>query len=225
MIRDRASQATRVRVNRWCAFYTRGLVAEAAADRRDELDADVFDQVSWSTSAGLTDRAISRAILWRAIKGVPADLAWRRAQLRAANSASIGTRVFAGWLMLGATVLGLGMIVIALTAVVRDRHDVFAGEATGIPPLVAALAIAAGLVLLFRRRTRWLGALWIAVGAPVVAVTGVGLLATTTTVLERVTQSTPLWSAGQAAVAVVLVVFYSAASVWWMPERKRTRSR
>jgi hypothetical protein len=212
------------RVDRWCAFYTRGLPAEIATDRRDELRADVVDHIEWGRNAGASDRVLSRAILWRAFKGIPADLSWRRAQLRMAEATGLGTRLFAGWLLLGASLLGVGLVALALTAIARDHQGLPAGDGDLLPTLVAALVISCGVVLLLRVRTRWLGALWIAAGAPIVATTGANLLLVSTTVLFHVATSTPLWNVGEVAVAICLLVFYAAAAMWWMPERTKTVS-
>jgi hypothetical protein len=213
------------RVDRWCAFYTRGLPAEIATDRRDELRADVVDHIEWARNEGSTDPAVSRAILWRALKGIPSDLSWRRAQLRMADATGFGTRLFAGWLLLGACVLGVGLIALALTAIARDHQGVPVGDGPVLPTLVAALVIACGILLMLRVRTRWLGALWIAAGAPMIATTAADLLIANTTVLYHVATATPLWSTGERAVGTCLLVFYVAAAMWWMPERSKATAR
>jgi hypothetical protein len=220
---NRISVATRV--DRWCVFYTRGLPDEIATDRQEELRADVVDHIEWGRGAGSTDRALSRAILWRAFKGILSDLSWRRAQLRMAEATGLGTRLFAGWLLLGASVLGAGLVALALTAVARDHQGLPAGDGDLLPTLVAALVISCGLVLLLRPRTRWLGAVWIAAGAPTVATTGANLLVASTTVMFHVATTTPLWNVGEVAVAAFLLVFYAAAAMWWMPERKKLAPR
>ncbi|MFC5503121.1 hypothetical protein ACFPJ4_12800 [Lysinimonas soli] len=213
------------RVDRWCAVYTRGLPEEVASERREELAADVLDHTEWSAFQGNRPRAIARAITWRTIKGIPSDLAWRRAQLRAVDSAGYRMRPFDGWLLLGATALGIGLVALALTAVIRDGNGILIGDASAMPTLVAALGIMCGLLLLLREQTRPLGSLWIAAGAPVVVTVGVGLLAKNTTLLFYVSQSTPLWGVGQASIATCVAVFYIAATAWWTPERRKSSSR
>jgi hypothetical protein len=213
------------RVDRWCSFYTRGLPMDIASDRRDELHADVVDHINWGRTEGASDRTISRAILWRALKGIPSDLSWRRAQLRLVEATGIGTRLFAGWLLLGTSVVGAGLVTLALTAIARDHQGRPSPDTAILSTLVAALVISCGVVLLLRVRTRWLGALWIAAGAPVVMTTGANLLIVSTTVLFHVAQSTPLWNAGELVSAACLVVFYAAAAVWWLPERSKAQAR
>lgn len=208
------------KVDRWCAFYTRGLPTEVALERREELAADVLDHTEWATEHGIGPASIARSITWRAVKGIPSDLAWRRTQLRAADAVTLGTRFFHGWLLVGAHALGLGLILLALTAVIRNGWRIFTGDAPAMATFVAALMIACGLLLIRRERTRPIGALWLAVGAPVVATVGVGLLAQNTTMLLLVSQSTPFWGTGLDVVAGCVSVFYLAAAAWWMPERK-----
>ena len=216
--------AAQLRVNRWSALYTRGLPEEVALARREELAADVMDQIEWSTAQGQSERVVGRAITWRTIKGAPSDLMWRHAQLRIANPAGFSTRAFAGWLLTSATGLGLGLVLLSLIAVLRDWRRIDLGDPPLMPTSVAALVIACGLVLLARDRTRSLGALWIAAGAPVVVTVGLSLLAQNTTLL-LLAAHTPLWGAGQAAVAACTAVFFVAAAVWWMPERGKALAR
>lgn len=210
----------RSRVEGWCAFYTRGLAAEVASERREELAADVLDHTEWSTEQGIGSASIERAITWRAIKGVRSDLAWRRTQLIAADTVTLGTRFFHGWLLVGAHALGLGLILLALTTVIRNGWRIFTGDAPAMATFVAALVIACGLMLIRRERTRPIGALWLAVGTPVIATVGVGLLAQNTTMLLLVSHSAPYWGVGLGVVAGCVSVFYLAAAAWWMPERK-----
>lgn len=225
MNESKKSQTGQAWVVRWCDFYTRGLPVAVASARHEELAADLHDHTEWAEAEGATARATRRAVTWRALKGAPADLAWRHAQLRAGDTTSFGTRFFHGWLLFGVTVVGFGLVVLALTAVIRDGPGILKGDAAVMPTFVAALAITCGLVLLARKRTRPLGALWIAAGSPVVATMGIGLLAQNTTLLFYASRATPSWGAGQLAIAICLVVLNVAASVWWMPELKKSRPR
>jgi hypothetical protein len=62
----------------WARLYTRGLRPEVAARRVEELSADLHDQVADERAAGVDDGRIARRLATRALRGVPADLAWRR---------------------------------------------------------------------------------------------------------------------------------------------------
>lgn len=220
------SSSARLAVERWCNFYTQGLSAEAASERREELGADMLDQVDWARAHGHASGAIGRAIIWRALKGVPADLAWRHAQLRLADLPAFRTRLFNEWLLFAVTLLGLGLVALASTAIARVGREIFGRQdAFVMLTLVASLAIVCGLLLLVRTRTRPLGAVWIAVGAPVVATTGIELLARNTTLLLYASRASTTWGTAEAMIAASLAVFYLAAAVWWMPERGRATSR
>jgi len=61
----------------WCDRYTRSADAAVGEDRREELWADVQDQIALDNNAGTGRGAMSRAVLGRALRGVPADLVWR----------------------------------------------------------------------------------------------------------------------------------------------------
>jgi len=220
-----ASTSVQRQIDRWCEFYTRGLPAAVTAERREELAADVQDQLEWGASQGIPVQATARAIRWRAIRGVPADLSWRRSQLAAADSVDTASRVFGGSLLAAANLLGVALFSTAVVAVVRAGSGALASDPLAMPTLVAALAIACGLVLLARTRTRSLGALWVAAGGPVILIVGLRLLAQHTTLLLVTTRSAPLWAVGQIAASVCVGVFYLAAAAWWMPERKKVPLR
>jgi hypothetical protein len=62
-------------VERWVGLYTRGLPAITGRERRAELASDL-----WEHRAALGDGpGMQLAIAWRCLRGVPADLRWRRA--------------------------------------------------------------------------------------------------------------------------------------------------
>jgi hypothetical protein len=69
---DRAVSAIRA----WVAFYTRGLPVELAVDRRNLIEADLWDEAQAATwlneSQGLARQRWSR---W--LRGMPADVSWR----------------------------------------------------------------------------------------------------------------------------------------------------
>jgi len=221
---DDATAAVQRRVDVWCNFYTRGLPDAVAQQRREELAADVLDQIEWGAAHGIAARSTAREVAWRAIRGVPSDLLWRRSQLTAMAAVSVASRIFGGSLLAAANLIGVGLFALGIVAVIRDGTGLSA-DPSAMPTLVAALLIACGLVLVARGRTRWLGALWVATGAPVILTIGFRLLAEHTTVLFLATRSAPLWTVGQATAAVCVGVFYVAAAVWWMPDRRTVTVR
>jgi hypothetical protein len=81
--RDPYSKAA-ARVLRWCDWYTRGLPAQVAADRRDELLSDLHEESSDTATDAASRRALARSVGTRAVLGAAADLSWRADQLRQA---------------------------------------------------------------------------------------------------------------------------------------------
>ncbi len=61
----------------WATMLTRTAAADIGADRRDEIRSDVFEQVAVARTAGTDESTMSRQIVGRVIRGVPADLVWR----------------------------------------------------------------------------------------------------------------------------------------------------
>jgi hypothetical protein len=62
----------------WVDRYTRGLRPDTRAERRAEIASDLWEHRqdagnTWSTHV---------AIVWRCLRGVPADLSWRRSRAR-----------------------------------------------------------------------------------------------------------------------------------------------
>lgn len=68
----------------WADRYTRGLPDEVGARRRAEIECDVFEQTQHASIAAGSGRAVA----WRALRGVPADVAWRRQERRVMRGAT-----------------------------------------------------------------------------------------------------------------------------------------
>jgi hypothetical protein len=65
-------------VARWVRFYTRNLPAPIAERRIDEIDADLHDHIAHERAHGIKDRRIALSIAGRMVRGMAADVAWRR---------------------------------------------------------------------------------------------------------------------------------------------------
>jgi hypothetical protein len=65
-------------VGRWVRAYTRGLPAEVARRRVEEIDADLHDQIADERAHGTGEGRIALGILSRMVRGAAADAAWRR---------------------------------------------------------------------------------------------------------------------------------------------------
>lgn len=63
----------------WAKIYTYSVVPEVASARREELMSDLHEQYAAGARGGLSPKAVSRSVLWRAIRGIPADLRWSSA--------------------------------------------------------------------------------------------------------------------------------------------------
>ena len=64
-------------VGRWVRAYTRSLPSVVAERRIDELEADLYDQITTERAQGIADGQIARSILSRMVRGIGADIAWR----------------------------------------------------------------------------------------------------------------------------------------------------
>jgi hypothetical protein len=100
-------------VRRWVGIYTRGLAAEIAQERRDEIDDDLWSQVRDASGSRRTDQSLTGEIVIRLVFGIPADLSWRLEQRRVAGkqvapmrSSTMGTRAIAVLAILG----GIGWV-------------------------------------------------------------------------------------------------------------------
>jgi NhaP-type Na+/H+ or K+/H+ antiporter len=65
-------------VARWVRFYTRNVPAPIAQRRIDEIDADLHDHIAHERAHGTTDRRIAFSIAARMLRGLAADVSWRR---------------------------------------------------------------------------------------------------------------------------------------------------
>ena len=61
----------------WVDRYTHTAPPREGADRRAELRSDLHDQLAQAEVVGLGARTVSRSIVARMLRGMPADVAWR----------------------------------------------------------------------------------------------------------------------------------------------------
>lgn len=206
----------------WAARYTRGLPAEVANERLDELAADLHDHSVHADATGMTGRALAVAIVSRSLRGVPADIAWRAAQRRVVG----GARIAFGGRHLPVTLLVIAITASALFAIagmlmsltlashtLRDQQyaEVFALT------IVVSVALVCGLAMLARRLTRSIGALWL-----IAAVFGMGhlvihYLSHYETALSPVLARIPDWPTLVVAESIGAALLYLAVAVWWLP--------
>src|SRR5829696_4169044 len=66
----------------WVRFYTRNLPTAIAERRVDEIDADLHDHIEHERAHGTDDGRIALGIAARMVRGMAADVSWRRACTR-----------------------------------------------------------------------------------------------------------------------------------------------
>jgi hypothetical protein len=155
MARDRTAFA-----QWWADRYTRGLAEDVRARRRAEIASDVFEQVhaASATDGRATDGG--GAIAWRAARGIPADLAWRRQEKRAMQGVTpdpSGSRLRNAWAVVTqnwfapiAVLVGVFNLMASI-AVATEAGGQMPGQVIGPMVMTAfALSIFGGLWLRWR---------------------------------------------------------------------------
>jgi len=72
-------------VCRWVRVYTQNLSSPVAERRIDEIEADLHDQIATERAQRVDEGRIARSILSRMVRGISADIAWRREVARPAR--------------------------------------------------------------------------------------------------------------------------------------------
>ncbi len=109
---SRPSRIARV-VTGWVRLYTRKLPPEVAERRRGEVAADLHDQLAHERAAGVRERQIALALASRALRGLPADAAWRaraaspRTSYRLGVASTLFNVLFLLWLMAAVGIIGV----------------------------------------------------------------------------------------------------------------------
>ena len=207
----------------WCRWYTRDLPEPVATARVAELASDLHEQRTDSGArAADGGNGVSLSIAGRALRGIPADLAWRHSRLRrAALTAPRGTFPLALPALAHlatALLLAWGVLI-----VVRTAASMAAGDWAGAWDLVAAgvvgLAMALlGSVLTAIPRLRWLGALWLAAASYVLIRFGMyALIASSATLTEFYISSLSQAILLNRGLAAAGVLFFVAMAAWWLP--------
>jgi hypothetical protein len=217
----------------WCARYTRGLPDAVALERRDELASDLWEQEAANGDAP----GLGASILWRAVRGVPADLSWRAERIRALPAderPERGWRWTASGAVVAAALVGAALVAFGGYALIRllealARHEFLPQDITMMSAGIGTVGLLCGLVLLLRARTRWIGALWLAASAAPVLWFGTVILltlsATTQAVFFRLQSysdspwTSPEYLAAWGGLAAV-VLFFLALAVAWAPSRR-----
>lgn len=65
-------------VERWIRYYTRELPSPIVERRVDEIGADLYDHIQYERARSTGDVRIALSILSRMVRGLVADVSWRR---------------------------------------------------------------------------------------------------------------------------------------------------
>jgi hypothetical protein len=134
----------------WVRTYTRGLSDEVRTARCEEIDSDLHEH--------RTTGAHGAAIVGRTLRGVPADVSWRREERRAVeaiNGRLTGVRALWAtatqtWFAPFAVLIAVFNVLLAIW-IITDKNSSMPGQAIG-PVIVLSLTVAlfAGLSLRWR---------------------------------------------------------------------------
>ena len=207
----------------WCQWYTADLPDEVAAERRAELASDLFDERE-HFGAGATG-----SILGRAVRGIPADLAWRGARLRrVAVSASRGTFPLAMPAL--AHLAAIALVAWGGFIVWRVARNVLIGDWRGAADVaelsVAGLVLAlVGSWLLVVARRRVFAGLVLAVAAYLLIRFG------TYALMETSVSFTAFYSTSTAQMVLMnrvatgaAVLFFLSMAAWWTSPKAAAES-
>ncbi|SDR93507.1 hypothetical protein [Microterricola viridarii] len=214
-------------VRAWCEWYTRGLPEQLAAERRDEIASDLHEHAAWAAEQGIAERDLERGIRLRMLGGALADLSWRRQQLRAHETAEATAlrRNARGGLPVLAYTLALLVLVASGGVVLRVLLSTGPGDAAfhaqGAASAVLALAgSACALALMARRRTRWVGALWMIVAVYCLVRYGTKALVFASATSSQLSYSAAAWDTFGKLLIVGLTLFFLGMAVRWAPSRR-----
>lgn len=213
-IRHRAAGRADAAVLAWCDWYTADLPQEVAIQRRAEIASDLFEEREYG-GAGATG-----SILGRAIRGIPADLAWRGARLRrAAIGAPRGT--FPRTMPALAHLAAVGLVAWGGFIVWRVAHSIAVGTWHGAADVaelsvVGLLLAVVGAWLLMVARRRAFAGLVLAIAAYLLIRFGTyALMETSVTFTAFFSTSTAEMVLLNRVAAGAAVIFFLSMAAWW----------
>jgi hypothetical protein len=105
------------------------------------------------------------------------------------------------------------LITVGVVALTRQPPESIAGGPFAV--MLGVLIGVGALLLLARRRTRWLAGLWVIASAHIILFDGVDYLADSTTILRSVVEVAPAWRTGLLVADAGIILLCLAAAVWW----------
>lgn len=223
-IRHRAAGRVDATVLAWCRWYTADLPHEVATERRAELASDLFEEREHSGARA------TGSILGRAVRGIPADLAWRGARLRrAAMGAPRGTFPLAMPALAHLAAIALvawgGFIVwrVVRGILIGDWHG--AADVAELSVVGLVLALVGSWLLMVARRRAFAG-LVLAIAAYLLVRFGTyALMETSLTFTAFFSTSTAQMVLLNRVATGAAVLFFLSMTAWWSaPKAAATRS-
>jgi hypothetical protein len=158
----------------WVRFYSRDLPPLVTERRVGEIEADVHDHIESGRAAGVPDGRIAAAIASRMIRGVVADLAWRRHHIEITNDARTGRNVLGHRIYRSARRIAVAVLtILAIPFVATVSSSDFNWDVVDFVLAGCLLAVVGvALELAARRRGNLLVAATIAIAGVVAVVAG-----------------------------------------------------
>ncbi|MCD1570736.1 hypothetical protein [Agromyces mediolanus] len=209
------------RVLRWTAWYTRGLDPAVAGARQDEIASDLHEHARWAEESGIGPDELARAIGGRALRGVPADLAWRAGALQRLDPRLRSVRRIESSLLAVVVTIGLVDAALGTFVAVRLVRALLIGDVAEVPGAaigaiaLGAIALVATFALSGPRQRGW-AALLLAVPTALIFTQAAQALyflsATAVLLVNRVNW----WQPATLAVSLALAAVCVTAAMHWL---------
>ena len=130
----------------WVHVYTAGLRPSVRGDRREEIEADLWEQAIEATLNGPSRSELASHVLMRWALGVPDDLLWRVAQLGKGNDSGAKETAMAQSSTSRTMAFGVGgfalvVLVAALTWTVANQIDRAQADYEWVPAMGLVVAV------------------------------------------------------------------------------------
>lgn len=140
---------------RWVRFYTRRLPVDLAADRRAEIDSDLWDHAQDCGAESRSPVHRELEVIARVLLGMPADVTWRRHVLRSHEQTTKGGAIMQrimdladrqNWTSVLALLGAAFLVVVGIALIITGTDDnTVEGRIYGSVGLVGGLALFAGV--------------------------------------------------------------------------------
>ncbi|MDO9398242.1 MAG: hypothetical protein Q7T71_16980 [Herbiconiux sp.] len=216
----------------WCALYTRDVDGRISEARRSELESDLFEQGRWSAESGMRPARAAALVVGRSLRGMIADLLWRRTALSEtwgdhypswARARRVDGVAAAVGVLAAACVTAWGSFVLLRAVVAAASGEIAWGSPTFIALVAYTGAAACGTVLLLRRRTRALGAIWMVLPSAALVHLGLYQLFSLSATVGVLRNAVPLWGSAEGLTMAGIGALFLAGAIRWWPAADRAR--